>query len=43
LLLTKLQRSSTALGAALDEIIQYIERNSRQPKQRVQHSGTRKR
>ena len=43
LLLTKLQRSSMALGAALDEIIQSIERNSKRPKPRPQHSDTRKR
>jgi TetR/AcrR family transcriptional repressor of nem operon len=43
LLLTKLQRSSMALGAALDEIIQSIERNSKRPKPRPQHSDARKR
>jgi len=43
LLLSKLQRSSTALATALDEIIQSIERNSRRPKPRPQHHGTRKR
>lgn len=34
LLLTKLQRSPMALGAALDEIIRSIERNSKRPKLR---------
>jgi TetR/AcrR family transcriptional regulator, transcriptional repressor for nem operon len=43
LLLTKLQRSSTALGAALDEIIQSIERNSKRPKPRLQHHDTHRR
>jgi TetR/AcrR family transcriptional regulator, transcriptional repressor for nem operon len=42
LLLTKLQRSSTALGAALDEIIQSIERDSKRPKPQPQHPDTRK-
>jgi hypothetical protein len=42
LLLTKLRRSSMALGAALDEIIQSIERNSKRPKPQPQHP-TRKR
>jgi TetR/AcrR family transcriptional repressor of nem operon len=36
LLLTKLQRSPTALGEALDEIIRSIERNSERPKPRLQ-------
>jgi AcrR family transcriptional regulator len=35
LLLAKLQRSSTALAATLDEIIQSIERNSRRPRSRA--------
>ncbi|MFO1111954.1 MAG: TetR/AcrR family transcriptional regulator [Bradyrhizobium sp.] len=43
LLLAKLQRSSTALGAALDEIIDFIERNSKPPKPRPQHPDNRKR
>jgi AcrR family transcriptional regulator len=43
LLLTKLQRSSIALGAALDEIIQSIERNSKRRKPRQQYRDTRKR
>jgi TetR/AcrR family transcriptional regulator, transcriptional repressor for nem operon len=43
LLLAKLQRSSMALGAALDEIIQAIERSSKRPKPRPQHPDTRKR
>jgi TetR/AcrR family transcriptional regulator, transcriptional repressor for nem operon len=43
LLLTKLRRSSMALGAALDEIIQSIERNSRRPKPRPQYPDTGKR
>ncbi len=43
LLLTKLQRSSMALGAALDEVIQSIERNSERPKPRPQRPDTRKR
>jgi len=43
LLLSKLQRSSTALGTALDEIIQFIERNSKRPKPRLQRHAARKR
>jgi TetR/AcrR family transcriptional regulator, transcriptional repressor for nem operon len=43
LLLAKLQRSSMALGAALDEIIESIERNSRRPKPQSQPPDTRKR
>jgi len=35
LLLAKLHRSSTALAAALDEIIQSIERNSKRPRLRA--------
>jgi len=39
----EMQRSSMALGAALDEIIQSIERNSKPPKPWPQHPDTRKR
>jgi TetR/AcrR family transcriptional regulator, transcriptional repressor for nem operon len=39
LLLAKLQRSSKALAAALDEIIRSIERDSKKPKARPQQRG----
>ena len=43
LLLTKSQRSSIALGTALDQIIQSIEHDFKRPKPRPRHTDTRKR
>jgi AcrR family transcriptional regulator len=43
LLLAKLQRSSTALGAALDEIISTLERNSKSPVPPPRHPDARRR